>query len=94
MNWRIGRSAEKYTPEILDKLIATGYLHAVYDVTNPDKVGSLVAPRHDVLFHLMEKVSTGLMGLTMGCARCHSHKYDPDIAEGLLPHAGSLCHRL
>ena len=71
------RSAEKYTPEILDKLIATGYLRAVYDVTNPDKVGSLISPRYDVLFHLMEKVSTGLMGLTLGCARCHSHKYDP-----------------
>ena len=26
---------------------------------------------------LMEKVSTNLVGLTLGCARCHSHKYDP-----------------
>ena len=70
------RSAEKYTPEIRDKLIATGYLRAVYDRTDPDIV-NLIGERYDVLFHLMEKVSTGLMGLTMGCARCHSHKYDP-----------------
>ena len=25
----------------------------------------------------MEKVSTSLLGLTVGCARCHSHRYDP-----------------
>ena len=70
------RSAETYTPEILDKLVATGYLRSVFDRTDQDVV-NLVGERYDVLFHLMEKVSTGLMGLTMGCARCHSHKYDP-----------------
>ncbi len=70
------RSARKYTPEIRDKLIATGYLRAVYDRTDPDIV-NLIGERYDVLFHLMEKVSTGVMGLTIGCARCHSHKYDP-----------------
>ncbi len=70
------RSAEEYTPEILDKLVATGYLRSVFDRTDQDVV-NLVGERYDVLFHLMEKVSTGLMGLTVGCARCHSHKYDP-----------------
>ena len=70
------RQARTYTPEILDKLVATGYLRAVFDRTNPDVV-NLLGERYDVLFHLMEKVSTSLMGLTVGCARCHSHKYDP-----------------
>ena len=70
------RSAEKYTPEVVDKLIATGYLRSVYDRTDQDVV-NLPGERYDVLFDLMEKVSTGLMGLTVGCARCHSHKYDP-----------------
>ena len=70
------RSAERYTPELLDKLIATGYLRSVYDRTDQDVV-NLPGERYNVLFDLMEKVSTGLMGLTVGCARCHSHKYDP-----------------
>ena len=70
------RSAEKYTPEVVDKLVATGYLRSIYDRTDMDIV-NLPGERYDVLFHLMEKVSTGLMGLTVGCARCHSHKYDP-----------------
>ena len=73
MDWR---SAKEYTPEVLDKLIATGYLRSVYDRTDQDVV-NLPGERYDVLFHLMEKVSTGLMGLTVGCARCHSHRYDP-----------------
>ncbi len=70
------RNASKYTPEMLDSLVATGYLRSVYDRTDADIV-NLVGERYDVLFHLMEKVSTGLMGLTVGCARCHTHRYDP-----------------
>jgi mono/diheme cytochrome c family protein len=70
------RDAKNYAPKMLDKLVATGYLRTVYDRTDPD-TANLMAERYDVLFHLMEKVSTGLMGLTVGCARCHSHKYDP-----------------
>ena len=70
------RSAEKYTPEIVELLTATGYLRSVYDRTDADIVNLLVE-RYDVLFGLMEKVSTNLVGLTLGCARCHSHKYDP-----------------
>jgi mono/diheme cytochrome c family protein len=70
------RNAKQYTPEMLELLIATGYLRSVYDRTNQDVV-NLPGERYDVLFHLMEKISTGILGLTMGCARCHSHKYDP-----------------
>ncbi|MBM3739635.1 MAG: DUF1553 domain-containing protein [Acidobacteria bacterium] len=70
------RKAARYTPETLELLTATGYLRSVFDRTDPDIV-NLPGERFDVLFHLMEKVSTNLMGLTVGCARCHSHRYDP-----------------
>jgi mono/diheme cytochrome c family protein len=70
------RNAATYTTEMLESLTATGYLRSVYDRTDADIV-NLIGERHDVLFHLMEKVSTHLMGLTMGCARCHTHKFDP-----------------
>ena len=32
---------------------------------------------HDVIDDRIDVVSRGLMGLTVGCARCHDHKYDP-----------------
>ena len=70
------RSAKKFTSQILDSLTATGYLRSVYDHTDADIV-NLPHERYEVLFHVAEKVSSSLLGLTVGCARCHSHKYDP-----------------
>ena len=32
---------------------------------------------HDVIDDRIDVVSRGLMGLTVSCARCHDHKYDP-----------------
>ncbi len=70
------RGAEKYTPEILESLIATGYLRTPFDRTGAD-ITNLYKERHDVVFGLVEKVSASLMGLTVSCARCHSHRFDP-----------------
>jgi len=33
--------------------------------------------RHDIIDDRIDVVSRGLMGLTVTCARCHDHKYDP-----------------
>ena len=32
---------------------------------------------HDVIDDQIDTVSRGLLGLTVACARCHDHKYDP-----------------
>ncbi len=32
---------------------------------------------HDIIDDRIDVVSRGFMGLTVGCARCHEHKYDP-----------------
>lgn len=69
------RSARKFTPEILDALIATGYLRTTPDWTHGDQFQD--AYRVDTMARVVENVSTGLLGLTMGCVRCHSHKFDP-----------------
>ena len=70
------RNAETYTPEIIEALVATGYLRTILDVTNED-ISDRPLDRYDALFVLLDKVSSSTLGLTLTCARCHSHKFDP-----------------
>ncbi len=37
--------------------------------------------RNEIIDDRIDVVGRGLMGLTIGCARCHDHKYDPIPAE-------------
>ncbi|MBI4903118.1 MAG: PSD1 domain-containing protein [Acidobacteria bacterium] len=70
------RSAKQRTPEMNELLAATGYLRNVLDITNED-ITNLPVERYEALFKVVEKVGASTMGLTMHCARCHTHKFDP-----------------
>jgi Protein of unknown function (DUF1553)/Protein of unknown function (DUF1549) len=39
--------------------------------------GRFMNNAHDIIDDRIDVVSRGLLGLTVGCARCHDHKYDP-----------------
>src|SRR5262249_51451392 len=64
------------TDQMNDNLVATGFLRQVPDGTG-DNVVNLVPDRLDVIADQMEVFGGTVLGLTLKCARCHSHKYDP-----------------
>ncbi|HVV99806.1 MAG TPA: DUF1549 domain-containing protein, partial [Planctomycetaceae bacterium] len=58
----------------IDLLVATGFLRTVPDGTagGGDKVS-----RNAVMSETIKVVTGSLLGLTVGCAECHNHRYDP-----------------
>lgn len=63
------------TDEMVENLTATGFLRMGIDQTG-SRTMNFVPERIGVISDAITVVSSGLMGLTMECARCHSHKYD------------------
>jgi hypothetical protein len=70
------RNAAKYTPEVVDSLVATGFLRLAADDTEENELNTADI-RHGVLQRTLETVASNLLGLTLGCAKCHDHKYEP-----------------
>ena len=70
------KSAVEPTPQQLDNLVATGFLRMAPDGTYSTSQNFLPM-RLDVVADEVEVLSSTMMGLTMACARCHDHKYDP-----------------
>ena len=70
------RRAPRFTPEIREALVATGYLRTARDQTHED-VGVIPQNFYGIAHDTLEIVGTGLLGLTLNCARCHDHKFDP-----------------
>lgn len=60
-------AADELYPTELSKLRATGFLARNYFIFN----------RTQWMDETVEHVSKAFLGLTMNCAKCHDHKYDP-----------------
>lgn len=58
-----------------DQLLATGFLRNT--LSNREGGADLEEYRVEQIVDRTRMVGTGWLGLTVGCARCHDHKYDP-----------------
>src|SRR5205807_379183 len=72
-------SGNDATPEIIELLEATHYLRNGQDGTgesdgNPDEVR---VDRYTVIESAIQNVTNSLLALTIQCAKCHDHKFEP-----------------
>jgi hypothetical protein len=67
--------AANLNPDQIEKLTATGFLRMATDVTGNS--GNSDSARNQVIADTIKIVSSSLLGLTVGCAQCHDHRYDP-----------------
>ncbi len=58
----------------LELLTATGFLRMAAD---PTASGGGDAEKNQVVADTLKIVSTSVLGLSVGCAQCHDHRYDP-----------------
>jgi mono/diheme cytochrome c family protein len=69
-------SAREITPTLYDNLVATGFLRMAPDATWANITGYL-PDRIEVIADEIDVLGSAVLGLTLKCARCHSHKFDP-----------------
>jgi mono/diheme cytochrome c family protein len=74
VKWQI--AGDELAPDNPLALTATGFLGAGVHSTQIT-ANQVEKERYDELDDMVRTVGTAMLGLTIGCARCHDHKYDP-----------------
>ena len=69
---------EQLAGDSLGAPVATGFLVAgPYDVVKSPDINLTQMQRQNELDDMIATTGTAFLGLTLGCARCHNHKFDP-----------------
>lgn len=69
-------NADVVTEQMVENLTATGFLRMGIDQTG-SRTMNFVPERLGVIDDVISVMGSSVMGLTLECCRCHSHKYDP-----------------
>jgi hypothetical protein len=69
-------AGDEIFPDSKEALIATGYLRAGQEHLVAGNIDPEVS-REEVLTEIATSVGQTFLGLTVNCARCHNHKFDP-----------------
>jgi mono/diheme cytochrome c family protein len=72
------RAAAKWTPEIEEAVTATGFLRTSVDATRDDfNEHQFTEYQYRMLNDTQTILVSSTLALTLHCARCHDHKYEP-----------------
>lgn len=74
VRWQI--AGDELAPDDHLALMATGFLGAGTHATQIT-ASQVEKERYDELDDMAATIGTAMLGLTIGCARCHDHKFDP-----------------
>jgi hypothetical protein len=76
IRWQL--AGDEYEPSNPEAIAATGFLAAGPFAALPDRLmkDELLRNRYNELDDMLSTIGTGFLGLTLGCVRCHDHKYD------------------
>ena len=74
VRWQI--AGDEYEPGDMLAMSATGFLGAGVFPTQIT-ANEVERTRYDAMDDMLSTTASAFLGLTVGCARCHDHKYDP-----------------
>src|SRR5690606_34101473 len=76
VRWQL--AGDEYEPDNLAAVAATGFLVAGPNTVLADTFleEELLRNRYNELDDMLATTGAAMLGLTIGCARCHDHKYD------------------
>ena len=72
----VPRPWSELSPEKAELLAATGFLRTAPDGTSTGATDEPLAA-NQVVADTLKIVGSSLLGITVGCAQCHDHRYDP-----------------
>ncbi len=74
IRWQL--AGDEIAPDNAEAWLATGFLAAGVHSTQITK-NEVEKQRYDELDDMLSTTTTSMLGLTVGCCRCHDHKFDP-----------------
>jgi mono/diheme cytochrome c family protein len=85
VRWQL--AGDELEPDNAQAIAATGFIVAGTHAVLADNLmeEERIRTRFNELDDMIATTGSAMLGLTLGCARCHDHKYDPVPRRGLLP---------
>ena len=74
VRWQL--AGDEFEPDNPLAMMATGFLGAGVFPTQIT-ANEVERTRYDAMDDMLSTTATAMLGLTVGCARCHDHKFDP-----------------